>query len=338
MSFLWPDMLFLLLLVPVGIFLYVRQQRRRARLATSFGQLGFAQGAAGRRWEARRHIPPAFFLAGLAVLTVGLARPQTTLSLPREEGTVILDFDVSGSMAATDVSPTRLQAAKATAREFVQRQPPTVQIGVVAFSDGAFSTQAPTDDASAILAAINRLAPQRGTSVAQGILSSLNLIAVANGEIAPPSELYSPLLQTPTPTPTPVPQGTYTSALIVLLSDGENNENPDPMAAAQRAADRGVRIYTVGIGSPEGTTLHVNGFTVFTQLDEAALRQIAQTTGGTYYNAQSMQDLRTIYADLDRRLITRPEKTEVTSLFAGVSILLLLIGGAISLVWFGRVP
>jgi Ca-activated chloride channel family protein len=130
MSFLWPDMLFLLLLLPVGVVLYVGRQRQRARLAASFGSLGFTQGGAASRLGVRRHIPPAFFIAGLAVLTVGLARPQTMLSLPREEGTVILDFDVSGSMAATDVQPTRLEAAKVAAREFVQRQPTSVQVGL----------------------------------------------------------------------------------------------------------------------------------------------------------------------------------------------------------------
>jgi Ca-activated chloride channel family protein len=130
----------------------------------------------------------------------------------------------------------------------------------------------------------------------------------------------------------------YTSAVIILLSDGENNENPDPLVPAQLAATRGVRIYTVGIGSPAGTTLHINGFTVHTQLDELTLKQISQVTGGTYYSAQSEEDLRTIYENLDRELVAKPEKTEVTSLFAGASIFLLLIGGALSLLWFSRMP
>ncbi len=135
---------------------------------------------------------------------------------------------------------------------------------------------------------------KRGTSVGQGILASLNAIA-AGSSGGPPAEIYSNLLLTPTPTPTPVPHGTYTPAVIILLSDGENNENPDPLAAAQTAADRGVRIYTVGIGSPTGTTVHINGFSLHTQLDEATLQQISQITGGTYYNAQSAQDLLKIY-------------------------------------------
>lgn len=338
MSFLWPGVLFLLLLIPLGIVLYWRRQRQRATLAVLYGSSRPAAGLGAGSLGARRHVPAALFLAGLAVLTIGLARPQAPLSLPREEGTVILAFDVSGSMAAKDIQPSRLGAAKEAAREFVQRQPSGVQIGVVAFSDSAFSLQTPTDDQAAVLDAIDRLAPQRGTSVAQGILASLNVLAVAANPAGQGPALYSSLARAATPTPTPVPKGTYTSAVIILLSDGENNENPDPQGAAQQAADRGVRIYTVGIGSPEGTTLHINGFTVHTALDEAILKQISGLTGGTYYNAQSAQDLRAIYENLDRQLVLKPEKTEITSLFAAASILLLLIGGVLSLLWFGRIP
>jgi Ca-activated chloride channel family protein len=163
----------------------------------------------------------------------------------------------------------------------------------------------------------------------------LNTIAAGAG---PAQRYYSNITPQPTPTPTPVPQGTYTPAAIVLLTDGENNEAPDPLAAAQAAAERGVRIYTVGIGSPEGTTLHVNGFTVHTQLNEAMLQQISQITGGTYYNAENEQDLIAIYDHLDPQLVIKPEKMEVTSIFAGASILILLIGGVFSLVWFSRLP
>jgi Ca-activated chloride channel family protein len=335
MTFIWPVMLLSLLLIPLFALLYLRLQQRRRRFMASYGNLGFVQASAGRGLGLRRHIPPALFLFSLAVLFVGLARPQTVVSLPRVEGTVILAFDVSGSMAADDMKPTRMEAAKAAARDFVQRQPPSVQVGVVAFSDNGFSMQVPTDNQDAILAAINRLAPERGTSVANGIVASLNAIAATSGQ---PPHIYTNIVPGPTPTPTPVPEGTYTPAVIVLLSDGENNESPDPMAAAQAAADRGVRIYTVGIGSAAGTTLHINGFTVFTQLDEQALQQIAKTTGGTYYNATTEQDLRGIYDNLDPQLVIKPQKLEVTSIFAGASILALVIGGVFSLLWFTRLP
>ena len=336
MSFIWPPMLLSLLLLPLGVALYVRLQRRRRRLAASYGSLGLVQEAAGRRLGGRRHVPPALFLLGLTLLAVALARPRTVLSLPKVEGTVILAFDVSGSMAADDLKPTRMEAAKAAARAFVQRQPRTVQIGVVAFSDGGFSVQAPTNVQEAILAAIDRLAPARGTSLANGILASLNTIAAADGRQTP--RLYSNLTPTPTPTPTPVPKGTYAPAVIVLLTDGENTAPPNPLAAAQVAADRGVRIDTVGIGSAAGATLHVEGFAVRTRLDEATLQQIAQLTDGAYYSAEDEQDLRAIYENLGSRLVSKPELTEVTSMLAGAGLLALLAGGACSLLWFSRLP
>ena len=334
MSFIWPIMLFMLLLIPLFVGFYIFLQVRRRRLAESFGKTGFIASAAGKGVGFRRHIPPVFFLASLTILMVSLARPQTVVSLPKEEGTIILAFDVSGSMAANDINPTRMDAAKAAARDFVQRLPLTVNVGVVAFSDSGFSVQSPTNNPDQILSAINRLTPQRGTSVGNGILASLNAISVDSGQ----PNLYSNLGPTPTASPTPVPKGTYTNAVIVMLTDGDNNESPDLNFAAQEAADRGVRIYTVGVGSPTGTTLQVNGFNVFTQLDEATLQQISQLTGGTYYNAQSAQDLISIYENLDTQLVVKPEKTEVTSLFAGASILVFLIGGMISLFWFSRFP
>jgi Ca-activated chloride channel family protein len=228
-----------------------------------------------------------------------------------------------------------MEAAKAAARDLVQRQPPSVQIGVVGFSDSGFAVQAPANDRDAILASINRLAPLRGTSLAHGIEASLTTISVGTGQ-APP--VRGDLAPAPTPSPTTVAKGTYIPAVIILLTDGENNEAPDPLAAAQAAADRGVRIFTVGIGSAAGTTLHINGFTVFTRLDDAILKQISQLTDGTYYNAESAQDLRTIYDNLDPQLVIKPEKTEVTSILAGASILVLLSGGAFSLLWFTRLP
>jgi Ca-activated chloride channel family protein len=229
-----------------------------------------------------------------------------------------------------------MEAAKAASQDFVSHQPVTVQIGVVAFSDSGISVQAPTSDRQAIQAAITRLSPERGTSLANGILASLTAISVAENP-APP-RYYSNVTPQPTPTPTPVPQGTYTPAMIILLTDGENNENPDPMAAARLAADRGVRIYTVGIGSPAGANLHIDGFVIHSQLDDQLLQQISDATGGTYYNAESAQDLRKVYDDLGKQLIVKPEQTEVTSIFAGAGIFLLLIGGAFSLLWFSRLP
>jgi Ca-activated chloride channel family protein len=328
-------MLYSLILIPAFIALYLILQRRRKRIAANYQILSTAQEISKRDPGLRRHIPPILFFLSLAILGVGLARPQAEVSLPHIEGTVILAFDVSGSMAANDLKPTRMEAAKAAAKDFVAKQPTTVRIGVIAFSDNGLSVQTPTDDQNAILMAINRLTPERGTSLASGIAASLAAIDAGAGQ---PSEIYTNLTPMPTLTPTPVPQGTYTSADIVLLTDGENNESPDPLAAAAAAAKRGVRIYTVGIGSAAGTNVHINGFTVHTQLDEDLLKQISQITGGTYYNAESEQDLIKIYSNLNTQLVIRPEETEVTSIFAGAGILLMLIGGLFSLLWFSRLP
>jgi len=258
------------------------------------------------------------------------------VGLPRVEGTVILAFDVSGSMAADDLKPTRMEAAKAAARAFVQNQPSTVQIGVVSFSDAGFAVQPPTDDQNLIFAAINRLTVQSGTSLGRGIEAALKVISAVTD---PPLTLSDRgPTETPTPTPTPVPKGTYIPAAIVLITDGENTTSPDPLEAAQAASDRGVRIHTVGIGSTEGAMLDIDGFTIRSRLDEETLQQISQITDGTYYNAKSEAELQAIYDNLNPQLIIKPQKMEVTSLFAGVGILILLVGSTLSLLWLSRAP
>jgi Ca-activated chloride channel family protein len=332
-SFIWPAMLLLLLLVPAGAWLYARLDRRRRRHLAAYGSLALPPSG-GRSLGRRRLLSPAFLVIGLSVMVVALARPQAVVSLPRVEGTVILAFDVSGSMAADDLKPTRMEAAKAAARELVARQPPSVLIGVVAFSESGFSVQAPTNDQETVLSAINRLAPTRGTSLARGILTSLDTIAAAEAD---PAEGY--YTERPTgPDPTPVPAGTHSSAVIVLLSDGENTTSPDPMAAATAAAQRGIRIDTVGMGTQAGAVLQVEGFRVHTQLDESTLRQISQTTDGTYYAAADPSALQAVYDNVQARLVVRPEMIEITSIFAGAALLALLIGGMTSLLWLGRIP
>ncbi len=335
MSFIWPTLLLSLLILLPLVALYLHMGRRRRDLAARYGSLGLMQ-AAGRPLGWRRHVPPALFLLALALLCFSLARPQTVVSLPRVEGIVILAFDVSGSMAADDLKPTRMEAAKVAARSFVGRQPPSVQIGVVSFSDGGLQVQPPTNDQAEVLAAINRLAPARGTSLSNGILASLNAIALANGRQSP--NFYTNRTPAPTAVPTAVPRGTYTPAAIVLLTDGENTAPPGPSEAATAAAERGVRIYPVGIGSAAGAPLKIEGFVVQTRLDEATLKQIAQRTDGTYYNAVSEDQLQKVYENLSMQLVIRPERTEVTALFAGIGLLALLLGGVFSALWLGRIP
>ena len=333
MSFIWPSLLLLLVCVPLLVLLYLLLQQRRRRFAARFGSLGLVHDAMGSGPGLRRHIPAIIFLGGITMLLISLARPQATVNLPRVEGTVILTFDVSGSMAADDLKPTRMEASKAAASEFVKNQPPSVLIGVVAFSDGGISVQAPTDNREKTLATIERLVPRRGTSVGNGILVSLNTIAVDAGN---PPILNTSSLTAPQ-TPTAAPQGWYPWAVIVLLSDGENNENPDPIMTSDLAADLGVRIYTIGIGSVNGAILDVEGFTVHSQLNEPMLQEMSSITGGEYYNAGNEEELRQIYSDLHPKLSIKPEEIEVTSIFAGLAILVFLVGGALSLLWFGRV-
>jgi len=334
MSFIWPTLLYLLLCVPLLVLLYVRMQRRRLVFAARYGSLGVVRDAVGGGLGLRRHIPAFVFLFGITILIVSLARPQATVSLPKIEGTVILTFDVSGSMAADDLKPTRMEAAKIAARDFVEKQPSTVMIGVVAFSDGGISVQAPTNERDQTLATIERLVPRRGTSLGNGILVSLNTIAINAGD--------PPILTTSNetePGSLPVlPQGWYPSAAIVMISDGENNEEPDPLLVSDLAADLGVRIYTVGIGSAEGALLNIDGFTVVSQLNEPMLQEVSAITGGAYYNATNEEDLRRIYSDLEPKLSIKAEELEITSILAGFGMLVFLLGGAFSLFWFGHVP
>jgi Ca-activated chloride channel homolog len=335
MSFIWSDLLVFLVLIPLLFVFYFRVQKRRREAANRFGSLGLLRDTRGSRPGRSRHLPVLLFLSGIAVLILSAARPQASVSLPRLEGTVILTFDVSGSMSATDMKPTRMEAAKAAAAEFVKKQPPGVSIGVVAFSDGGLTVQSPTNDHQQTLATIERLVPRRGTALANGILVALNTIALDAGD--------APILKTTgdanaKPEAVASPQGWYPSAVVVLLSDGENNQNPDPMTAADLAADLGVRVYTVGIGSTAGSDITVEGFKVHSQLNEPLMSSIAQDTGGNYYSAADEKELLKVYSDLKPKLTIRTQEMEITSIFAGVGMLAFLIGGVLSLLWFGRVP
>jgi Ca-activated chloride channel family protein len=315
MTFLWPMMLFSLLFIPlVGLFFW-RLQRRRARDLERLGTLGIGFDAGNTSLHRAQTILRLIFLLGLTLLLFSTSRPEMVLALPRIEGTVILAFDVSASMGATDFTPSRIEAAKEAAKTFVAGQPGTVQIGIVTFSDGSLVVQPPTDDREITLASIDRLVPQSGTSIAQGILVSLN--ALGN--------------------PEPVSRGVFAPSVILLLSDGENTVQPDPMEAAQLAIDRGVRVYTVGVGSPTGTVMEIDGFQVFTSLDEELLRNIAHLTEAEYFNAETESDLTDIYENVKLQFVTRPTKMEITSLLAGVSGIVILAGMGLSLLWFGRI-
>lgn len=332
-SFLWPWMLAALLALPL-LILYYSRLRERQRQGHDLGPLGSGQNASGQALGRRRHVPPLLFLLGLALLIVSLARPQATVSLPRIEGTVVLAFDVSHSMTAGDLDPSRIEAAKSAAVEFVDSQPPGILIGVVAFGSGGLTVQPPTSDRAAILNSIDRLSTQGGTSIGQGIFTSLNTIA--GDRIAISEEAVD--LESGQIDAEQLQIEDYSSAVILLLTDGENLSSPDPLEIAQVAAEAGVRIYTVGLGSDEGALVEVDGFNIMTQLDEPLLQEIASVTNGSYYRAEDSEALREIYRNVDLQLTVDAEKTEVTALFAAASLPFLLAGSLLSMLWFGRAP
>ncbi len=334
MTFIWPIMLLSLLLLPLLVWYYLRQVRLRDRGTAVLGPLGIVRGGDGTAVGRSRHLPPTFFAVGLTLLLLSLSRPEMPVSLPRIEGTVILAFDVSSSMLADDLEPSRIEAAKEAARLFVANQPSTIRVGVVAFSSGGLIVQPPTHVQADLLNTIDRLTPQGGTSLGQGIFTALNAIAgeaiELDGAALEPGNLAESVAA--------LKIDQFSSAVIVLLSDGENTELPDPLEIAQIAAEAGVRVYTVGIGSPAGALLELDGFNVVTQLNEVALQEIASLTNGSYYFAEDEEALRDIYQNIDLQLTIRGESMEVTSILAGISLLFMLVSGALSMLWFGRVP
>jgi Ca-activated chloride channel family protein len=334
MSFLWPVGLLALLVLPVGAALAAGIERRRRRRLHGLGSLARAEVPAGRalvRRVSRTLLVLAFVLFGVA-----MARPAATVSLPKIEGTVILAFDVSASMAADDVAPTRLDVAKAEAKDFVSHAPPGVVIGMVAFSEAGASVQVPTSDLVAVSASIDRLNPAQGTSLGQGILAALQAVARAEGDT--PADYYSNLTPAPTPTAKPVPAGSHGSALVVVFSDGESNAAPDPATAAQAAANLGIRVDTVGVGTATGTDVQLNGFTVHTQLDETTLRAVADTTHGTYFAPDDTDGLQDVFGAVSPLLVLKSEPMEITGLVALAGLVLLVTAALLSLAVVGRLP
>lgn len=344
MSFLWPELLWLLAVVPVLVALYFRALSRRRKVAVQYPGLALAREAAGRqRW--RRHVPPLLFLLAITVLLLAVARPSAVVTLPSKYDTVILTMDVSGSMRASDVAPTRLGAAQLAARSFIEQQPRSTRVGIVTFGGGAALVQPPTQSREDLLAAIDRFELQRGTAVGAGILMSLKTI-FPDQELELPSldarraaratSLDVPHRPAVEP-PRPVPPGSYTSAVVILLSDGQTTTGPDPIEAAKLAADRGVRIYTVGIGTPNGEILIGDGWSMRVRLDEEALKAIARTTDGEYFYAATAKDLKTVYDSLTSRLVFERRDTEITSLFAAAAAVLAVLSALLSLIWFNRI-
>jgi len=347
MNFLWPELLWLLAALPLLVAAYVWLLSRRKKFALRFASLDLVREAMAGTARWRRHVPPALFLAALALLIVAMARPMATLTLPSQQETIILAMDVSGSMRAKDIEPNRLVASQNAAREFVAALPPKTRIGVVAFAGTASLVQPATLSRDDVLAAIDRFHLQRGTATGSAILVSLDALFPDAG-IDVSSVIYGEesrhkgrsldeARQGEAKQFTPVPPGSYASAAIILLTDGQRTTGPDPLKAARMAADRGVRVYTVGVGTVEGEVIGFEGWSFRARLDEETLKAVASMTLGEYFHAGSALDLKKVYETLNSRLVFEKKQTEVTALFAAAAALLSLLAAGLSMLWFNRI-
>jgi Ca-activated chloride channel family protein len=361
MTFIWMDMLWLLVLVPLLIGAYVWLLRRRKKAALRYANLAIVKQAMGKGVGWRRHVPPALLLAAITVLIVAVARPAAVVELASSRATVILSMDVSGSMRARDVEPSRIVAAQEAAKEFIRKQPADVQVGIVAFASAAVLVQAPTIDREALYQAINSFDLRRGTAVGSGVLVALatifpdqnfDLDGTGNqrdqlglpsfgGERFGASGGADGLLSgTPSDPPArhmPVEPGSYDSAVVILLTDGATTTGPDPVAAGRIAGDYGVKVFTVGFGSASGDVVDFGGRSMRAQLDSTTLQAIADATEGEYYEATSAADLANVYDSLSTRLISEKKLTEIAFIFAGVGALLAMAAAGLSMLWFGRI-
>ncbi len=342
MTFQWPEMLWLLPALPALVAAYVLVLRRKKKFALRFASLDIVKEAMGKGAGFRRHVPPLLFLLGLAVMILAVARPTATVTLPSQHETVILAMDVSGSMRATDVEPNRLVAAQNAAKAFVAEQPENVRIGVVAFAGTATLAQAPTRSREDVIAAIDRFQLQRATAIGSAILVSLATIFPNTGIDVATFSFYqggdaAKVQKAPSSGVKPVPPGSYNAAVIILLTDGQRTTGPDSIAAARLAAERGVRIYTVGIGTTAGETIGFDGWSMHVRLDEETLKTIADVTRGEYFYAGNAPDLKKVYQTLNAKLVLENRKTEVTALFAAAAALIVVFSALLSLLWFNRI-
>ncbi|MGV3654270.1 MAG: VWA domain-containing protein [Noviherbaspirillum sp.] len=348
MSFLWPSMTWLLLLVPAAVLMYLFLLRRRKHAALRYASLEVVKEAMGPRQGWRRHVPPILFLLGLTAMLVAVARPAAVLTLPSEHETVVLAIDVSGSMRADDVEPTRLAAAESAARTFVEAQPRSTRLALVSFAGTASLVQTPTRSKDDILAAMERFQLQHGTAVGSGILVALQAIfpeiefnlRSPNPRMRHTRDPARPLDQNIDSAAAefiPVQPGSYQSAAIILLTDGQTTTGPDPIEAAKMAAERGVRVYTVGIGTPEGEIVGAEGWSMRVRLDEESLKQIAKTTHAEYFYAGNAADLTQVYKKLHSRLTLEKKETEITALFAAAGALFAMLAAFLSVLWYHRV-
>src|SRR5271157_483324 len=356
MTWLWPSFLYLLILIPLLIIAYILILRRRRRFAVRYSSLALVRDALPHQSWLRRHLPFIFFLTALTGLILALARPVNIISVPAGKATIILTIDVSRSMCSTDIQPTRIQAAENAALSFIQRQSANTQIGLVAFSSFAELIQPPTSDRNLLDAAVKSLLVGRRTAIGSGILTAIDAISQVDKNVAPSITDSNPGIE-----PAPVPKGAYVPDIIVLLTDGVNNTGPLPLDAAQQAEDRGVRVYTIGFGTPNGSEFAscqssdpfaggfgfggggfggggfgggFGGFGGFQRgIDETTLKQVAYMTGRTYYSASSAGELQNVFKSLPTYLIMKHETTEISVLFTAFGALLAAIATVLALLW-----
>jgi Ca-activated chloride channel family protein len=359
MRFLWPELLWLLLIVPVLIAGYVYALHRRKKSAIRYASLMLVREAIGPRQGLRRHLPPALFLIGLTAAILAVARPSATVVLPAEYMTVVLAMDVSRSMLATDVAPNRITGAQKAARAFIEELPRNIRLGIVSFAGTAAVAQAVTEKREDMLAALDRFELQRGTATGSGLIMALSVLfpdhgidleAIlfeggyggwgsggygGGGARAKPIERAN---KKPAKEFRPVPVGSYTGGAIVLMSDGRRTTGPDPVEAAKMAADRGVRVFTVAFGSKDGAEIPgtYGGWSFWARVDEEALKAVAKRTGGEFFRATSADDLKQVYQHLGAKFALERQETEVSALFSAGAAIMVILAALLSLLWFQR--
>lgn len=345
MHFLWPQFLWLLLALPVLVGLYVLLLRRKKKLAVRYASLSIIKEAMGTGPQLRRHIPPALFLLAMAALLVAAARPVAVVTLPSNQQTIILAMDVSGSMRATDVQPNRLVAAQNAAKAFLTELPRHVKVGIVAFAGSAQVAQLPTVNREDLVTAIDRFQLQRATATGNAIVISLatlfpdagiDLQAMQGGRDRQRGFAIDQEKKEAKEF-TPVAPGSYSSAAIIMLTDGQRTTGVDPLEAAKIAADRGVRVYTVGVGTVDGETIGFEGWSMRVRLDEDTLKSIANKTSAEYFYAGTAADLKKVYETLSSKLTVEKKETEVSAMLAMLAGVLALLSAGLSMFWFNRI-
>jgi Ca-activated chloride channel family protein len=349
MTFLWPKMLLFLLLVPALVAGYWWLLRRR-RTGVRYASLTLIRAALGPGTKYRRHVPPALFILSLTVAILAMARPTAVVTLPSEERTIIMVIDVSLSMKATDVEPNRLAAAQVAAKSFISNQPKDVKIGLVEFAGTASISQPPTHNRDDLIAAVDRLDVQRHTAIGSAIIVAMAaLFPDAGYDVAtfvPPggsvrdkqrgASLDKKDEKPKAAAATPMPPGSYQHGAIIMLTDGRRTIGPDPLDAARMAAERGVRIFTLGLGTSEGGMAGFEGMSIYMRFDEETLRGIADITKGEFFAASSAEQLKNVYNKLNAEYVLERKQTEISAIVTSIAALLLLLAGILSVRWFHR--